>query len=80
MKRREHVTERGSRVRPVGQSSWEVMFEWFEEDACFEAVPVVDCNDAILTWSCECCDVAGEAKLKERRRGSDHRRGEAPAE
>ena len=56
MDRVEHVSRRGSRVRPVSKSSWEIIFDWFEEGACIESVPEIDRSEPALTWSCECCE------------------------
>jgi len=59
MQRCDYVTERGSRVRPIRKSSWEITFDWLEEGACVEAVPAVDTANSRLLWSCECCDGGG---------------------
>lgn len=67
MQRQEYVTEKGSRVRPIGRSSWEIVFDWLEEGACIEAVPEVEPADCWLSWSCECCDDDGGAELKRAR-------------
>jgi len=60
-------TERGSMVEISGihRGISEVTFDWFEEGACREAHPVADVkcrDDALLTWSCECCGT-GSARL-----------------
>ncbi len=66
--RSEYVTAAGSRVRPVRKASWDIVFNWLEEGACFEAVPEVDADDGALFWSCACCDETGRAPLKRKRK------------
>lgn len=63
MERLEHWSPAGSRVRPVSTSSWEIKFEWLDEEACVEAVPQVDETACLLRWSCKCCDDAGLTDL-----------------
>lgn len=63
MERCEYVTPTGSRVRPISATSWEIVFDWFEEGACVEAVPQVDTVRRAIVWGCACCNETGVAPL-----------------
>lgn len=52
-----YMSDKGSRVREFGAHllSFEIDWDWFEEDACCDSGPHWDGEEKCIIASCDCC-------------------------